>query len=84
MTNNFLNHLDELERDALRRKRLNGETLTREENARLVALEGADQMSDGLLQKYREGGIEALSQNEREDLAMSMPFRIVRWRRPVI
>ena len=68
--NNFLNHLDKSERDTLRRKRLNGETLTREENIRLVALEGADQMSDGLLEKYRKGGIEALSQKERDDLAI--------------
>ena len=68
--NNFLNHLDKSERDTLRRKRLNGETLTREENIRLVALEGADQMSDGLLEKYRKGGLEALSQKERDDLAI--------------
>ena len=68
--NNFLNHLDKSERDTLRRKRLNGETLTREENIRLVALEGADQMSDGLLEKYRKGRIEALSQKERDDLAI--------------
>ena len=68
--NNFLNHLDKSERDTLRRKRLNGETLTREENIRLVALEGADQMSDGLLEKYRKGGLGALSQKERDDLAI--------------
>jgi filamentous hemagglutinin len=66
VTNNFLNHVDRAERDRLRAKKQPGEELTPEENARLVQLEGDDQLSDGLLERYRRG--ETLTATEWSDL----------------
>ena len=67
--NNFLGHVDQARREALLAKKRAGEQLTAEENAQLVMLQTSDQMSDGLLQKYREGGLVALSSSEQGDLS---------------
>lgn len=69
-TYNFLGHADKAERDRLKAKSQSGQKLSPEESARLVYLEAADHMSDGLLEKYRAGGREALSKTELENLSI--------------
>lgn len=62
-THNFLGHLDYEE---LKRLRAKGKDRTPEENERLAILEVANQASDGLLEKARQG--EPLTEYERQNL----------------
>ena len=65
--NNFLGHIAQSKLDSLRAKAANG-GLTQDEQAQLVALEQANQLSDGLLNKYRNGA--TLSQNDKYNLGV--------------
>lgn len=65
--NNFLGREDKARRDALREK-AKKEGLTTDESKTLVFLEIADQIGDGLLQKYRDG--EELTDAQKKDLSI--------------
>jgi filamentous hemagglutinin len=66
VANNFLGHIAQAERDRLRAKKAAGQTLTPEENRNLAMLEIADQMSNELLTKFRNGV--ALTKEEQYNL----------------
>ena len=64
--NNFLGHIDQMELERLRNKAKTSVGLTKEDATRLVVLDASDQMSDGLLGKYRDG--QPLSADESKNL----------------
>jgi hypothetical protein len=73
VTNNFLNHIDRARLNDLRaRTKLaqegKGKPLTKAESAELVLLNAADQLSDELLDRYRNG--EKLTDIERKNLTI--------------
>ncbi|WP_443114246.1 hemagglutinin repeat-containing protein [Herbaspirillum seropedicae] len=68
VVNNFLGHIDRARLNELRQKAKSKAGLTRDEQQQLVFLEISDQISDGLLKKYRSG--QPLTQYERENLAI--------------
>lgn len=66
VANNFLGHQQAAELAKLRAKAKSGEELKTEEKKQLIYLEATDQLSDGLLNKYRSG--ESLTETEQKNL----------------
>eukprot|EP01022_Parablepharisma_sp_SALTPOND_P005993 TRINITY_DN1243_c0_g1_i1.p1 TRINITY_DN1243_c0_g1~~TRINITY_DN1243_c0_g1_i1.p1 ORF type:complete len:800 (+),score=126.78 TRINITY_DN1243_c0_g1_i1:840-3239(+) len=68
VVNNFLGHIDRERLNKLRQKAQSKEKLTDDEAKQLVFLEVSDQISDGLLNKYRAG--QPLTKFEQQNLAI--------------
>lgn len=68
VVNNFLGHVDRERLNKLRQKARGKDRLTKDEEQQLVFLEVSDQISDGLLNKYRSG--QPLTKFEQQNLAI--------------